>query len=110
MKPILIAVNDAVLNELEGLEWFNAMTHDERDALLSDAAHAALSVVEKAAEISTCRMAEPLRWAWMTEAEAAQMLDSLEAAIRILTDAGQVGIAEQIGDVRDVFNRSGIHA
>lgn len=65
---------------------------------------------EEAAEIGTYRMAEPLRWAWMTEAEAAQMLDSLEAAVRILTDAGQIGIAEQIGDVRDVFNRSGIHA
>lgn len=65
---------------------------------------------EEAAEIGTYRMAEPLRWCWATEAEAAQMLDSLEAAIRILTDAGQVGIAEQIGDVRDVFNRSGIYA
>lgn len=41
----LVAVSDAVLAELDGEEWFNALTHEERDTMLDNAAHAALAVV-----------------------------------------------------------------
>jgi hypothetical protein len=64
--------------------------------------------MEEAAEIGVYRMAEPVVWAWMTENEAAQVLDTLETAIGIAIKTGNIGLAESLGDVRDVLNRSGI--
>jgi hypothetical protein len=51
---------------------------------------------------------DPLVWAWFTKKEATQMFDSLEAAIVLLVTRGDMGLAEQIGDIRDVLNRTGV--
>lgn len=44
-----VAVSDAMLDKLEALPWFNGLLHEERDALLSIGAKAALYVVEREA-------------------------------------------------------------
>ena len=66
---------------------------------------------EEATEIGIYRMADPIVWAWMTTNESAQVLHTLSAAIDTAIQAGNVGLAESLGDVRDVLTRvySGIH-
>lgn len=63
---------------------------------------------EEAAEIGVFRMAEPVVWAWMTDNEAAEVTLALQTAINVLTDKDNMGLAERLGDVRDVLARSGI--
>ncbi len=60
---------------------------------------------EEAQEIAHYRMTDPITWVWMTSIEAAQMLDTLTNVIELLIEEGRPGLAEEIGDVRDVLNR-----
>ena len=53
---------------------------------------------------------EPVVWAWLTKSEAAQILATLEAVIAYHSTTGAPGFAEELGDIRDVLNRSGITA
>lgn len=63
---------------------------------------------EEAAEIAVYRIADPLRWAWMTEDEAHQIVGTIEAAIAVAMSHGQMGLAEELGDVRDVLRRTSL--
>lgn len=40
-------IHDAILGAIEGADWFNGMTHEGRDRLLTEATDAAVSVVER---------------------------------------------------------------
>lgn len=95
---------------------------DATDLLLVDASeftnddYEALDAVddayrqEEAAEIAVYRSDDRLRWVWMTENEALQIIDTLNAAINAATALSKIGLAAEIGDARDVLLRSGIHA
>lgn len=93
---------------------------DARDLLLVDASgwtandYEALEAVddgnrvEEAVEIVTYRSDDSLVWAWLTTDEAFQITMTIDAAIATAMSVGQMGLAEQLGDVRDVLRRSGI--
>lgn len=63
---------------------------------------------EEAIEIVTYNNGDSLVWAWMTTDEAFQIVNTLNAALATAMSAGQIGLAEEIGDIRDVLRRSGI--
>lgn len=65
---------------------------------------------EEAIEIATYRKNEQIVWAWMDADEAYQIIGTLDAAVATAMSLGQVGLAEEIGDIRDVLRRSGITA
>jgi len=64
----------------------------------------------EATEIGVSHDAEPIVWCWATKNEAAQILATLEAVIAYHSTTGAPGFAEELGDIRDVLNRSGITA
>lgn len=53
---------------------------------------------------------DPIATVWMTADEAHAILHTINTAQGLADMAGQMGLAEELGDIRDVFTRSGIIA
>lgn len=107
MKTLLYVATDGNYGDARDLLLVDADNFTNEDFLDLDGVDDG-ERAEEAAEIANYRMAEPLVWAWMTRDESAQVLDALEAAVAHLIETGAPGLAEQLGDIRDVLNRSGI--
>jgi len=46
-----------------------------------------------------------ITYATFTEAEKAEMIDTLEGAINMMLSDGRPGLAAQLGDIRDILNK-----
>lgn len=106
-KTLLFAARDGSYGDADGLVLVDATAftgdHYERIEAVEDRYRAEATLIE-----SEQSGGERIAYVWMTSDEAAEMLDTLEAAINVLIADRRPGLAEQVGDIRDVFARSGL--
>lgn len=119
MTTLLYIAADGNYGDASDLLLIDAREFDNEDYLTIDNENDS-DRQEKGAEIALAKEMEPLKWFYATEYECAQILDTLEAAINALTFTTltynpytkhytpAIGLAEELGDIRDLFSRSGI--
>lgn len=108
MTNLMYVSPDGNYGDADGLVLIDCTDWTDDDVIDMDAARDDVRP-SQAAALAAAHNREPIVWAWLTDDEAAQVHDTLAAAITILTADGNVGLAEQIGDIRDVLTRSNIH-
>jgi hypothetical protein len=104
-KRLMFVASDGSWGDATGLLLFDATDFDSNDVIeIGNDPNPAFAIEKIAGQRGT----DPLTWAWMTDDEAWQVINSLDVAITLLTTRGDMGLAEQIGDVRDVIARCGV--